>query len=411
MQTPNLDLVPGVFTGINVIEMGSGAAGPVATRYLAEQGATVVRIESSKRPDFLRVLWLTPDSEHGLEGSPMFAMLNPGKHSVAFDLKQPRGIALAKRLVEWADVLCENFAPGPMERFGMSWPALRENNPRLVMASGCLFGQTGPHRTYPGFGAQGSALSGFNHLTGWPDRASTGPSGTITDSLAPRYVALAIVGALIERERTGRGKYIDLAQVETAVYSTSDVMLRYFANGEVVTRDGNRSPHASPHGAFPCAGTDRWIAIACRSEEEWAALRGAMGDPDWSMGPKFLSLDGRKANEDELERRLGTWTSNFAPHALMETLQAAGVPAGAVQDFEALQYDPQLAIRQHFQLREHPALGPLQLEHAGFRLSDSPPDYAAAGPMLGAHTSWVLRDLLGLTEDEIASLDADDVLV
>ena len=411
MQTPNLDLVPGVFTGINVIEMGSGAAGPVATRYLAEQGATVVRIESSKRPDFLRVLWLTPDSEHGLEGSPMFAMLNPGKHSVAFDLKQPRGIALAKRLVEWADVLCENFAPGPMERFGMSWPALREINPRLVMASGCLFGQTGPHRTYPGFGAQGSALSGFNHLTGWPDRASTGPSGTITDSLAPRYVALAIVGALIERERTGRGQYIDLAQVETAVYSTSDVMLRYFANGEVVTRDGNRSPHASPHGAFPCAGTDRWIAIACRSEEEWAALRGAMGDPDWSMGPKFLSLDGRKANEDELERRLGTWTSNFAPHALMETLQAAGVPAGAVQDFEALQYAPQLAIRQHFQLREHPALGPLQLEHAGFRLSDSPPDYAAAGPMLGAHTSWVLRDLLGLTEDEIASLDADDVLV
>ena len=120
-----------------------------------------------------------------------------------------------RKLVEWADVLCENFAPGPMERFGMSWNDLREINPRLVMASGCLFGQTGPHRSYPGFGAQGSALSGFNHLTGWADRASTGPSGTITDSLAPRYVALAIVGALLERERTGRGQYIDLSQVET----------------------------------------------------------------------------------------------------------------------------------------------------------------------------------------------------
>ncbi len=411
MQTPSIDLAPGVFSGLKVIEMGSGAAGPVATRYLAEQGATVIRIESSKRPDFLRVLWLTPDSKHGLEGSPMFAMLNPGKHSVAFDLKQPRGVAVAKRLVQWADVLCENFAPGPMERFGMSWPALREINPRLVMASGCMFGQTGPHRGYPGFGAQGSALSGFNHLTGWPDRASTGPSGTITDSLAPRYVALAIVGALIERERTGRGQYIDLAQVEAAVYSTSDVMLRYFANGEVVTRNGNRNPHAAPHGAFPCAGQDRWIAITCSNENEWAALRRAMGDPDWCSDPKFGSIEGRKANEDELEQQLGAWTSGFEPHALMETLQAAGVPAGAVQNFEAIQHDPQLAARRHFQLREHPALGPLQLEHTGFRLSDSPPDYATPGPTLGAHTRWVLRDVLGLAEDEIASLEADGVLV
>ncbi|MEO2168120.1 MAG: CoA transferase [bacterium] len=334
------------------------------------------------------------------------------KHANANDQALTSAIvALAKRLVEWADVLCENFAPGPMERFGMSWPELREINPRLVMASGCLFGQTGPHRSYPGFGAQGSALSGFNHLTGWPDRASTGPSGTITDSLAPRYVALAIVGALIERERTGRGQYLDLAQVETAVYSTSDVMLRYFANGEVVTRNGNRNPHASPHAAFPCAGRDRWIAITCRSEHEWQALRQAMGDPEWSRDAKFASLEQRKTNEDELEQRLGEWTRGFEPHALMATLQAAGVPAGAVQDFEALQHDPQLAARGHFRLRDHSTLGPLQLEHAGFRLSDSPPDYPTAGPTLGGHTDWVLREVLGLAADEIASLTADEVLV
>jgi crotonobetainyl-CoA:carnitine CoA-transferase CaiB-like acyl-CoA transferase len=400
-----------VFSGLKVIEMGSGAAGPVATRYLAEQGATVIKIESSKRPDFLRVLWLTPDSQHGLEGSPMFVMLNPGKHSIAIDMKDPRGVALAKRLVEWADVLCENFAPGPMERFGMTWHELREINPRLVMASGCLFGQTGPHRTYPGFGAQGSALSGFNHLTGWPDRASTGPSGTITDSLAPRYVALAIVGALIERDRTGHGQFIDLSQVETAVYSTSDVMLRWFANGEIVTRNGNRNDHAAPHGAFPCAGDDRWIAIACRSDAEWRSLRSAMGSPDWAAAPELDTLAGRKANEDELERRIAEWTAGFEPHALMERLQVAGVPAGAVQTFDDLVHDPQLAARGHYQQRSHPALGPLLLEHAGFRLSDSPPDYAAAGPTLGAHTSWVLRDVLGLPEDEIASLEADGVLV
>jgi len=411
MNSPAIHQAPGVFSGLKVIEMGSGAAGPVATRYLAEQGATVIKIESSKRPDFLRVLWLTPDSKHGLEGSPMFVMLNPGKHSIALDMKQPRGVELAKKLIEWADVLCENFAPGPMERFGMSWNDLREINPRLVMASGCLFGQTGPHRTYPGFGAQGSALSGFNHLTGWADRASTGPSGTITDSLAPRYVALAIVGALIERERTGRGQYVDVSQVETAVYSTSEVMLRYFGNGEVVTRDGNRSAHASPHGAFPCRGEDRWIAIACRSDEEWAALKGAMGNPDWAEDQRFRSLAGRKRHEDDLETRIGAWTRDFDPHELMARLQAARVPAGAVQRFEDLVDDPQLAERGHFQPREHPALGPLLLEHAGFRLADSPPDYASAGPLLGEHAHWVLGEVLGLDAAEIAELEAAQVLV
>ena len=404
-------MAEGVFTGLKVIEMGSGAAGPVATRYLAEQGATVIKIESSKRPDFLRVLWLTPDSKHGLEGSPMFVMLNPGKRSIAIDMKQPEGVALAKRLVEWADVLCENFAPGPMERFGMAWEDLCEINPRLVMASGCLFGQTGPHRTYPGFGAQGSALSGFNHLTGWPDRASTGPSGTITDSLAPRYVAVAIVGALIERERTGRGQYIDLAQVEAAVYSSSEVSLRYAANDEVVTRNGNRSEHAAPHGAFPCTGTDRWIAIACTSDDEWLALRGAMGNPDWAEEERFASLLGRKAHEDELEAQLSEWTRSFEPHALMATLQAAGVPAGAVQTFGELVDDPQLAERGHYQGREHAALGPVLLEHSGFRLSDAEHDYATAGPTLGGDTGWVLRDILGLDDEDVAALEAGPVLV
>jgi benzylsuccinate CoA-transferase BbsF subunit len=411
MSDRGIDLAPGVFSGLKVIEMGSGAAGPVATRYLADQGATVIKIESSKRPDFLRVLWLTPDSKHGLEGSPMFVMLNAGKHSVAIDMKNPRGIELAKKLVAWADVLCENFAPGPMERFGMTWEALREINPRLVMISGCLFGQTGPHRSYPGFGAQGSALSGFNHLTGWPDRASAGPSGTITDSLAPRYVALGIVGALIERERTGRGQYLDLSQVESAVYSTSEVMLRYFANDEVVIRNGNRNEHAAPHGAFPCRGEDRWIAIACTSDQEWRALRSAMAEPAWAADAKLDSLAGRKANEDELEAQLGEWTRDFEPHELMAKLQAAGAPACAVQTFDDLVHDPQLAARSHFQRREHPALGSLLCEHAGFRLSDSPPDYASAGPTLGEHNDWVLREVLGLPDDEIASLEAEQVLI
>src|SRR4029453_10633798 len=208
-----------IFAGVNMLELGAGAAGPVATRYFAEHGARVIRIESAKAPDFLRILWMTPGAKHGLDGSPMFHLLNPDKESLSVNLREAEGIALVRRLaLEWADVVTENFAPGPMERWGLDAASLRRAKPALVCVSACLFGQTGAQRSYPGFGGQGSAISGFNHLTGWPDREAVGPAHTITDSLAPRFVALSIAAALFARERTGVGRAIDLAQIEAAVY-------------------------------------------------------------------------------------------------------------------------------------------------------------------------------------------------
>jgi len=394
-----------VFEGLKVLELGSGAAGPVATRYLAEHGATVVRVESAKRPDFLRVLWLTPDAKHGLDGSPMFVLLNPNKLSLALDLKHEAAHPIARRLVAWADVVCENFAPGAMERFGLGYEACRAINPRVVMASGCLFGQTGPHRAYPGFGAQGSALSGFNHLTGWPDRPSQGPAGTITDSLAPRYVALAIVGALLERERTGLGQHIDVSQVEAAVYGASEVMARYSARGEVVVRAGNRDEAAAPHAVFPCAGSERWIAIACFADDEWRALCAAIGDTELARDARFASFAARKHNEDALEERIAAWTRGFEAHALMAKLQTAGVRAGVVQDYADLLADPQLAARGHFVELAHEHLGAIPFERSGFRLSDASAGYETPGPHLGEHTQRVLAELLGLTADEIGALE------
>jgi benzylsuccinate CoA-transferase BbsF subunit len=395
-----------------VLELGSGAAGPVATKYLAEHGADVIRIESAKRPDFLRVLFLTPNSKHGVDGSPMFILLNPNKRSVALNMKHPEGLVLARRLaLEWADVVCENFAPGPMARFGMDYETLSREKPDLVMVSGCLFGQTGPHRGYPGFGAQGSALSGFNHLTGWPDRASAGPSGTITDSLAPRYVALAMVAALLERRRTGEGQYVDVSQVETAVYSTSEVQVRYSTRGEIVTRDGNRCEHTAPHGIYPCRGSDRWLAIAVWSDEEWANLQEEMGRPEWAADPAYATAAGRLAHVEALDEALSQWTRSHEAADLMARLQAVGVEACVCQDFQELVDDPQLAHRGHWTRVEHSNVGPLLLERSGFRLSETDGEMRAPGPNLGEHTDEILAECLGLDRTEIERLRADEVLV
>lgn len=393
----------GVFRGLRVLEMGSGAAGPVATRYFAEQGARVIRVESGTRPDFLRVLFLTKDSRFGMDGSPMFILLNPSKESVTLDLTKSEGVELVRKLMAWADVVCENFAPGVMAKFGLDYEKIRGIKPDIVYASGCLFGQTGPQRAYPGFGGQGSAIAGFNHVTGWPDREGHGPYGTITDSLSPRYVATAIAAALLRRRRTGEGEYIDLSQIECGVYSLSEMLLRYSGNGEIAGRLGNHHESAAPHAAYPCRGEDRWIALSVFRDEEWQALVEQMGNPAWADA-RFATVAGRLGNQDELDAQIGAWTRGFDAPALMDRLQRAGVEAGVVQDFADLLADSQLAHRRHWIPLVHDHLGELPFERSGFRLSESAGGHHAPGPNLGEHNHAVLGDLLGLADEEIARL-------
>lgn len=396
----------GVFAGLKVLELGAGAAGPVATRYFAEQGATVIRIESGVRPDFLRILHVTAankDEPDILERAPMFVLLNPNKQSLTLNMKEPAAVDVAKRLAAWADVVSENFAPGVMTKWGLDWDTLREINPRLVMVSGCLFGQTGPQRTYPGFGGQGSAIAGFNHLTGRQDGDAHGPYATITDSLAPRYVATAIVAALLERDRSGQGQYIDVSQIEAGVYSLSSTMVRFSANGEVDCRRGNRHEFTAPHGIYPCRGEDRWVAIACWSDEEWQRLVDALGAPAWAASDRFATVAGRQEHEDELDLRLAAHTREREPQDWMERLQRVGVEACAVQDFRDLQDDPQLAARGHFVPLEHAHLGALRVERSGFRLSEHPGGLERPGPTLGEHNEAILV-AVGLAPEEIRAL-------
>jgi benzylsuccinate CoA-transferase BbsF subunit len=398
-----------MFDGLKILELGAGAAGPVATRYFADQGATVVRVESGVRPDFLRLLHFRPGDPHGLNGGPMFVLMNPNKLSVSVNLSKPEGIAVVERLVRWADVVSENFSPRAMAKWGLSYERLRELNPRLVMVSSCLFGQTGPQRMYPGFGGQGSAIAGFNHLAGWPDREAIGPAGTITDSLSPRYVALLIAAALFERERTGEGRFIDVSQIETGVYSLSEAIVRASARGEVMARRGNHAEDAAPHAIFPCAGEDRWIAIAVFSDEEWRALAGALAVPALAADPRFTSAAGRLAHEDALDAAIADATRTQEPWALMTRLQAAGVEAGVVQTCADLLADPQLAHRGHFVRLRHRHLGDLSFEHYGIRFSESERRLESPGPDLGEHNAGVLGSV-GYGEDEIRALTEAGVL-
>jgi len=402
-----------LFAGTTLLEFGGGAAGPVATRYLADHGATVIRVESKRRPDFLRTLKLTPTTPGGVDASEHFGVLNANKLSVALDLTKPDGVAVARRLALWADCIAENFAPGAMAKWGLDYVTLVAERPDLVMISTCLNGQTGPQRSYPGFGGQGSALSGFNHFTGWPDREPLGPYGTITDSLSPRFAALLLASALLHRQRTGRGQHIDLAQVEGGITCLAEAMLAFTANGEVLERLGNRSPHAVPHGVFRCKdrGTDeRWVAIAVHDDADWQRLAGALGRPAWALDASLTTLPGRAARAGEIECKLDGWTRERTQQEAVATLLAAGIDAAPVEDLGDLHDDPQLAHRVHFRSVEHPVLSTHPVETHAMRFSAMEPTLRLPAPRLGQHTEHVLRELLGIGAEEYARLAAAGVL-
>jgi benzylsuccinate CoA-transferase BbsF subunit len=402
-----------LFDGVKVLEFGGGAAGPLGTRYFADHGATVVRVESRQRPDFLRLLRYTPDTPGGLDAGHMFAMINVNKYGVALNLNHPKGPAVARRLVAWADVVAENFAPKAMAKWGLDYDSLRTSRPDLIMISTCLSGQTGPERNYPGFGGQGSAIAGFNHLTGWPDREPLGPYGTITDSLSPRLLALLVGSALLHRRRTGQGQYIDLSQVEGGVTCLSESLLTFTATGEILGRLGNRSRHAAPHGAFRCAAAagddDRWVTIAIHSDAEWQRLRTVLGEPAWATDPRFDTTEGRLAHADELEERLGAWTRPHAAEAVMAMVQAAGLDAGVVQNFADVVHDPQLAHRAHFREVTHAAIGTHLCERSGMRFSGTTDTIRLPAPCLGEHTAFVYQELLGMSAEEYDDLERDGV--
>lgn len=409
-------------SGIHVADFSWFAAGPICTEVMAAFGAEVVRVESETRPDGLRSVMPFARDKTGYNVSGYYNNYNAGKLGLTLNLNTDKGKELAYRLVRWADVFLTNFTPRVVERWGLTYDKLREIKPDIIAVYEPMQGFEGPHRDFLGFGAVLGPITGFNHLCGFPHRPPVGLGTNYPDYVInPIHTLTAVLAALRYRRRTGKGQRVELAQLDSSVSALAPAVLDYTVNGRVQTRTGNRLPHAAPHGAFPClslkgaglfgADEDRWCVIAVFTDAQWEALRRVMGDPPWSHEERFAILLGRKEHEDELERLIGEWTSTRTAEEVMETLQAAGVPAGVVQNGrDVLENDPHLKERGYYVYLDHPEAGRTAYDGPGFRLSRAPGVLRSPAPCLGEHNEQVCKGILGLSDEEIAQLLIDEVL-
>jgi crotonobetainyl-CoA:carnitine CoA-transferase CaiB-like acyl-CoA transferase len=385
-------------------------AGPGVTRMLADYGATVVRIESTERIDPTRTVGPFQDDNTSPEYSALWGNNNAGKYSLTLDLSRPKAREVVFDLVRWADAVGEAFSPKAMRNWGFDYESLRKIKPDIIMLSTCLMGQTGPLARFAGFGNLAAALCGFYNLVGWPDRSPSGPFSAYTDYIGPRFATVALMAALIHRKRTGQGQYIDLSQAESALHFLTVPLLDTAANGRDYRPVDNYDPDHAPHGVYPAAGDDRWVAIACRSEDQWRALCHAMKQPNLAADTRFERLTLRQTNRAELDKIISQWTAEFDPRQTEQTLQAVGVPAYTVQTADDMWSDPQLHHRRHFVQVPHAAMEKTYVENSRFQLSRTPAQVNRAGPTLGEHNEYVLATILGYDEERITDLVADGAL-
>jgi len=395
--------------GLKILDFCWVAIGPMTTRYLADHGATVIRIETPSRLDILRNATPFKEGIAGVNRSGYFATMNANKLAMTVDLKRPEGLEVIKKLVSWADVVTENFTPGTMEKLNLGFSELQKINPSIIMFSTSMFGRGGPHSSQPGLGPVLTSLAGFTHLTGWPDRAPVSPYGAYTDFFLPHFAISGIIAALDYREETGVGQHLDMSQLEGAIHLLTPTLLEYSINGHIPMRSGNNNPNASPHGVFPCKDNDTWCALACLTETQWNSLANLIGKPALRDNPNFRTLRGRKENERELESYITSWTSNYFCSDLMNKLLAEGIPAGMVNACSDLLKDPQLTHRKHFTTRKHPVMEEHLVDGNPMILSDTPGTVSNRSPLLGEHNEYVLETILGMDAKEIASLKATGV--
>ncbi len=406
---------PRPLDGLRVLDLTWFGAGPIATRIMANLGADVVRIETEKRPDGLRVVGPKPVGNNSLNVSGYYNNFNSEKRSIAIDLTQPEGHALGLRLVQWADLFMTNMTNRAVRQTGMTWDQVREANPRIIGLYEPMQGLTGPHTEYMGFGAVLSALCGLNYLAGYERNRPIGVGTNYPDYVVnPGHGVIAMMAAIRHQRRTGQGQLIDMSQLESSAAVLSGPVFARDNAGVEYVRQGNRVPYAAPHGAYRTSEEgdrpDRWLAIACLSDAEWRAAAGAMSHPEWADDARFASTAARKANEDALDALIAEWAAGQHGPSALRALQAAGVPSGLVLDATEVLHDPHLEERGYYAYPDHPEAGPRAYDGPGFRLSKSPHEVRGAAPLLGEHTFEVATEVLGLSPDEIGRLIAEDVL-
>jgi len=391
------------FHGLRVLDFSWMYAGPAVTRVLADYGATVIRVESSTAPDALRSGQPFKDGEAGSERSGNYANVNVGKSNISLNLRVPAARDIALRLVDWADIVVENYSPRGMKGFGLDYETLCGRKADLIMLSSCLAGQTGPERELAGYGTMGAALAGFGLVTGWPDRPPAAPFLAYTDYVAPRYALAALLAALDHRERTGEGQHIDCAQAECSIQNLGASILEADVNGRVSGAQGNASRHYAPSGVYPVLGDDRWVALAAPDQESWLALAEIAG-MGWAADERFASPSARMQYRESLDVAIASFTSVHAAEWLEESLQARSVPVHRVSLSADLFTDPQLAARGHFVELDHGVVGATPYEGSRVVFSRTPAEIERGAATLGQHNSLVLAEVLGLSDDDISEL-------
>jgi crotonobetainyl-CoA:carnitine CoA-transferase CaiB-like acyl-CoA transferase len=426
--------------GLRILDFTRLGFGAQATLICGCLGADVIRVESTRFPDAIRVMppFVPEPGERGEafgaatlanataaaspnRGGIFYKYNTGGKRSITVDARHPKGLALLKDLVANCDVVTESFAAGTLERWGLPYEVMRAIRPDIIYVSMCGFGHEGPDTTNVTMGPTAQALTGLTFMVGLPDRPPAGWSFSYLDHVGGYLGAIAILSGVIHRGRTGEGQHIDVSQLEPATALSGALLLDAMLNGRPSRRPGfptgNRRAHppCAPSGAYRAEGDDRWVVVSCRTDGQWAALVRAMGSPPWALDPRFATAAGRVEHADELDVGIEAWTAPRDRYDVMGLLQRSGVPAGVVQDAaDRLERDPQLAARGHYTRLGNAEVDELPLEGVPFRMSATPTHTGGrlrrGPPCLGEDNEAVLGELLGMTAEDVAALAAEGVL-
>ncbi len=386
------------FQGLRVLDFGVAGAAPEVGRLFAEYGADVITVESRDHPDLFRIIM-------GTDFSPPFVSSNRSKRSIGVDARHPDARAVLEALIAASDVIVENLPYGSMDRLHLGWDDIERINPAIVMISSQLMGTRGRWKEWRGYGANTQPVAGLTWLWSYPglDRP-VGANVALPDHVVGRLGAVAAVAGLVRRLRTQRGGHVEIAQVEVILNLLADTWAQATLEPGRVAPAGNRSERGAPWGVYPCAGDQRWCVITCRDDEEWARLRGAMGDPGWAGDPCFADAAGRRSNHDALDARVAAWTSTRSDREVMEQLQAHHVAAGMMMYPSDHATDPHLRERGYVCPLDQPGIGPMLVEGPAFHGTELDAPFVAPAPRLGEHTREICTGLLGLDPSKIDAL-------
>ncbi len=395
--------------GIRVLEISTGAAGPTLGRVLGEFGAEVIRIETRLRSDGHR-----GQSPEKWNKRPDFVKLHRGKKSFTVNMKTEKGCELVKNLAKKCDVVVENFGLGVMERWGLDYPQLKELNPKCIFVRVKGLGCTGPHAADLTWGPNVANLNGSTYLWNYPGASTptAEPRSQHPDFMGGVTGAFAVVLALIHRKKTGRGQWIDSAQLEIGASVLGPRYLEYSVNGREPQPEGNRSAAAAPYGAYRCKGNDRWCVISVDTQDKWERFCDKRGASELARNGKFATHLARVRNREELDRWVETWTCEHDPYELMDMLQGIGICAAVIQDVEdQFKHDVQYAANGFLTKMKEPEAGEVVTEGIPVRLSETPGTMRGPAPLMGEHTHEIAARLLGLSDEEISALEKENVLI